>query len=280
MEDIKQIINRSNYLTPSRYISGRIVEYDIKSANISVLRDSNIITQEDYDRLSILPKLEREREIGIREKLDPTLYKSIQEGICEARNKLASFNELNDTSIIRIANDAVYINSNNNLKYLKFGNYIEFRPKSEYNVYCNLKGIIIFCKFEDDGNIHIDIKGLGNSISYHQNYMIYTIMSTITLLERSGVEDSIDYISDICKRYLTLELPIEYYREFNNDSIYRFKHEFALHDDGKVKTFNFGISDFSILDNSYKQCLDINYNYTILRELWSIIFEIYTIRKR
>ena len=26
--------------------------------------------------------------------------------------------------------------------------------------------------------------------------------------------------------------------------------------------------------------IDINYNYTILRELWSILFEIYNLRKR
>ena len=52
--ELIQAISATKYLTPSRYVSGRIVEYDIKSANISVLREYNIITQEDYDLQSEL----------------------------------------------------------------------------------------------------------------------------------------------------------------------------------------------------------------------------------
>jgi hypothetical protein len=265
--ELIQAISATKYLTPSRYVSGRIVEYDIKSANISVLREYDIITQEDYDYLSSLPKILREKEIGIRERNDPELYNKIKNGIIESKVRLAQSNNINIDSIIRVANDAVYINSNIDLSNTKFGNYIEFMHKSEYNVFCNLNGVIIFCSFLDDGNIDIDIKGIGDVLSLHRDYMVYTIMSTITLLERSSINDAIGYLSDICEQYLKRELPVGYYREFNSASLYKV----SLYD------VSYGLYNASDLD---KASIDINYNYTILRELWSILVEIYTLRTK
>ena len=270
MSSLDDTITKQQYLTPSRYISGRIVEYDIKSANISVLRNSNIISQKDYDYLASLPKILREREIGIREKNNPELYTQIQKGIKEAKKNLGSFNRIELDQIIRIANDAVYINSEVDLKYTQFGKYIQFKKKSEYNVFCNLLGVIIFCKFLEDGNIHVDVKGIGKNASLHENYMIYTIMSTITILERSSVEDAIQYLSSICEQYLHRNLPVGYYREFNSGSLYR-----SLYNSYGVVPYGF------INATEYdKNSIDINYNYTILRELWSILVEIYSIRRR
>lgn len=267
--ELRSIISKQNYLTDSRYVSGRIVEYDIKSANISVLRNRNAITQKDYEYLASLPKFLREKEIGLREKEDPSLYTEIQKGIKEAKENLVSFNLINPNQIIRIANDAVYINSNIDLNYLKFGEYIEFRAKSISNVFCNLKGNTIFFTFNDDGNIHIDIKGIGDNIVYHQRYMVYTITSTIALLERSNIQDAIDYLNEIIELYLKLELPAGYYREFNSTSMYR-----SIYKD--INNVPYGLDN--ICDNQ-KGDIDINYNYIMLRELWSILFELYNIRR-
>ncbi len=267
--ELDDIITKQNYLTPSRYVSGRIVEYDIRSANISVLRNSDIISQEDYEYLASLPKILREKEIGLREKEDPTIYTDIQKGIKEAKKNLVNFNKIESDQIIRIANDAVYINSNIDLEYRNFGDFIEFRPKSEYDVFCNLNGVIIFCKF-DDGNIHIDIKGIGDNIRLHHDYMVYTVMSAIALLERSGIEDAIDYVTEICELYVNRSLPVGYYREFNSRSMYKTLYQ-------SMGLYPFGLTDVA---EAEKFDLDINYNYAILRELWSILFEIYTIRRR
>lgn len=272
METTSDIATKQNYLCPSRYLSGRIIEYDLKAANISVLRDKNIIDQDRYIYLSNLPKIQREIEIGLMEKQNYDLYKILQEGICDAKRNLVSFNKIEDDQIVRVANDAVYINSDIDLKYLSFGEFVEFRPKSEYNVYCNLNGILVFCKFLDSGNINLDIKGLDSSntvIEIHKNYMISIIASTIALIERSGIQDAIDYLSEVCARYIRRELPIEFYRELNKECSYRLI--------PMERLFTFGICNISESDKKY---LDINYNYTILRELWSILLEIYSIQKR
>lgn len=263
--NVEDIISKREYLTPSRYISGRITEYDMKSANISVMRDTELISQESYLQLAAMPKIAREREVGLMEKADPTLYTSIAQGIKNAKLDLASFNQLVPEQIVRVANDAVYINSLVDLSHTKFGEFIEFRPKNIYNVYVNLNGKLIFCRFDPDGNIHIDTKCIGKNDILHRDYMIYTIMSTITLLERSGVQDAIDYLYEICEAYLNLKLPVGYYREFNIESLFRGKYIVA----GSQPCFTAVYED-------NKADLDINYNYTILRELWSILLEFYT----
>ena len=94
-------------------------------------------------------------------------------------------------------------------------------------------------------------------------------VSTITLLERSGVLDAIDYIVDICESYLKRELPVGYYREFNSESLYKTNYLVGMNP--------YGLTD---IQEWQKFDIDINYNYTILRELWSILFEIYNLRKR
>lgn len=272
MNELTDIINKQNYITPSRYISGRIIEYDIKAANISILRQKNIISQEQYEYLNNLPKINREIEIGLMEKQDYSIYETLQDGIIEAKHDLISFNKIDEDQIIRIANDAVYINSDIDLKFTKFGDFVEFRNKSEYNVFCKLNNLVIFCKFLDNGDINLDIKGLDKTntvLEIHKNYMASIIVSTIVLLERSGIQSAIDYLSKICENYIKRKLPIEFYREFNNDCVYKLV---------QMNSFaNFGISSVSESDINL---IDISYNYSILRELWSILLEIYSLQKR
>lgn len=270
--NIEEIMMKQNYLHPSRYISGRIVEYDIKSANISTLRMQNIISEEDYIRLSNMPKINREIEIGLMIKNDKEIYNYIQKGIKSAKLALAKANSIDIESICRIANDAVYINSVSNLQRTKFGDYIEFKQKSEFNIMLTLLNVIIFCKFMDDGNIDVDIKGIGDNMDLHQNYMVNAIVSTIVILERSGIEEAINYISTLCEQYVMLRLPIEYYRTFDSNSVYLTKYNNNYYN---LNT-GFGIKECNI--NNLQE-LDINYNYSILRELWSILLEIYNIRR-
>lgn len=272
IDAMSDIAKNMNYLTPSRYISGRIIEYDLKAANISILRDKQIITQDRYEYLLNLPKINREIEIGLMEKDNYSIYEQLQNGIIEAKDNLIKFNKIDDDQIVRIANDAVYINSELNLKYTKFGDFTEFRIKSINNIFCKLNNLIIFCNFLDSGNINIDIKGLDKDnkvLELHKDYMISVIISTIALLERSGIQDAISYLSEICEKYIKRELPVEFYRELNKESSYRL-----------IQMNSFAIFNIDMVSQADINYIDISYNYNILRELWSILFEIYTIRRR
>ena len=274
MNEASKIVKNQNYLSPSRYISGRIIEYDIKAANISSLRQGGFITEEDYQYLAHLPKQQREIEIGLRIKQDPKVYTNIQKGIKWAKEQLVLANNLSEDQIIRVANDAVYINSSTDLPYLQFGEYIHFVPKSVSNIFINLNKTVVLLNFQQDGNINVDIKGIGdNHIHLHENFMINAIVTCIVYIERASIQEAVSYLSELCQHYVRYELPIGYYREFNSFSCYRIKNIF-----GPYNPFNGDSFGADNLNENDKYSLDINYNYSILRELWSILLEIYTLR--
>lgn len=263
-----------NYLAPSRLISGRIVEYDIKAANISCLKQTGYISEEDYNYLSSLPKKEREIEIGLRIKQDPKVYTNIQKGIKWAKEQLIVSNNIQEDQIVRVANDAIYINTLADLPILKFGEYIQFVPKSISTIYINLNKTIVLLNFHQNGNISVDVKGISdNYIPLHENYIINAIVTCIVYIERSSVQEAIYYLSELCQQYVSYQLPIGYYREFNSFSCYRIKNIF-----GQYNPFNGDTFGADNLNEADKYSLDINYNYSVLRELWSILLEIYSLR--
>lgn len=273
--ELESIVKKVSYLTPSRYNSGRIVEYDLKAANISTLRNRNIISEEEYKRLSNLPKLEREKTIGLMIKKDPSIYTEIQKGIIDAKLLLVRNNNLIiPRNIMRVANDAIYINTGIDLQNIKFNDYIEFRQKSQFNCMMIIEKICVFVEFLQDGNLNVDIKGVGeNCLALHQEYMTNIIVSVINFLERFGVEVAIDYLVNFTEQYLNLSLPIGYYREYNSECSYRIKQNIFS---------NYGAT--FVLSDLYefndKRMLDINFNYSIIREIYSILLSIYQRQRR
>lgn len=256
---VKTIASKSNYLTPLRYQSGRIVEYDIRSANISILRTYNAIDENYYNYLKNLPKSDREIEIGLLIQRDKNIYNIISKGIEEHRLMFLEANNIKSEQIIRIANDAIYINTPFDLDNRFFGDYVEFRQKSiSSSILVLSNSIIIFSKYLPNGMIDIDIKGINKNIVYHQDYICSVLGTAIYMLDNCDIYDTMNYINEFIEKYLKLELSIEYYREFNSQSLYR------------IKGSEMGISYMSESDINL---VDITYNYTLLRELWSIIFE-------
>ena len=262
------MINAINYLSPIRYYSGNITEYDIKSANINCLIDAGMISIEEYKKLYKLPKQQREIEVGLMIKENPNIYTTISKKISEAKVYLFENNPIEDEQVLRIANDAVYIASDIQMKNLQYGDYIRFIPKSVSNIYLNLMSIIILIKYLDNGNIDIDVKGISNT-ELHNDFLS-EIVSVILILEKSGIKDAINYLSVFIEKYLHYELPVTFYREFNSFSKYRIN----SNSNYIYNTFDYGI-DATEKD---KYNLDINYNYSILRELFSVLIEIYNIR--
>lgn len=265
------LVSKTEYSNPLRYISGRIIEYDMRAANISCLAEANAISPEQYIFLLNAPKMEREIVIGKAIKTDPHLSTVIRSNIRIFKEELIKANQVQPGSIVRVANDAVYINNPIDLKQTKFGNYIEFKQKSIYNVYIKLNRLVIFSKLLGNGTADIDIKGINDNLAeLHCPYMISAIVTAIMLTERSGISDGLNYISHIIEEYVNLRLPIGFYREFNSNSCYRMKQSTNYHSINSL-----GIS---ILDESYKPLLDIQYNLSVLREFWSILVELYNRR--
>ena len=112
MREENELYKYINYASKRNIcISKKIYEYDIKQANISVLYAQGKLSDYIYKRLSHSDKYSREIYIGkmIAESKDKTIDHSIKMGIQEAKREFIYWNEISEDSIVRIANDALYI---------------------------------------------------------------------------------------------------------------------------------------------------------------------------
>ena len=254
--ELSSLAKQVNYICPDRFVSGQITEYDIKQANINILYKNKLIDEKYYNYLKSCPKIQREIIIGNQIKEDKNKYKVIQNGIKEAKCQLFDANNIKAYEVIRIANDAVYVNRVGSLKYTIFDG-IEFVPKTNSTCYLKLYNILFFIYFGN--NINVDIKGLGEDYSIHQP-MISIIVNIINELQYIGIKQAMKTLSDFIDDYQNKRLDVKYYREMNPEALYR------------VIGNEFFLSTIETLQPE----IDINYNLYILRELSSILYEIYT----
>jgi len=252
---IKDISEAVTYLTPLLYVSGCIREYDIKAANINILLDQNAIDNKQYEYLKSLPKQYREIDVGHLMRQDIAVYNTISDGIKEAKFKLLSENGVDPLSIIRIANDALYINSSIALQTTKF-DHVEFVMKKEYNVMVNLNGVVLFISLFGD-NYDVDVIGINDDMLYAHEKFLSFVCNLVYRIERVGLSDALDYYQEFYQMYINHDLDLEYYREFNSNSCYT-----------TIGAVRYGLWSINNLDN-----IDTGYNLFLLRQLWTILLQ-------
>ena len=262
MEDeIKLLADSVSYETPSNYVSGRITEYDIKSANVSMLKKEGMISDGDYQYLMSLPKNFREQDIGklIRDK-GTEYYNTIANGIKEAKLQFLTRNNISPMSVVRVANDAIYVNSFVDCTHLQVSDTVRFVPKASYNVMMRLNSdVSVYVNIDKD--FEIDVIGINNDLLFlHQPFMEF-ICNLIYNIERVNIHDALKYFNDFYHAYLDKELSIEYYREFNSYSMYR-------HKSGKYL-----LSSVNSIDD-----IDNNYNLYLLRNIFGILITMMNIK--
>ena len=258
----RELYTKENYISPDKYIQGRIVEYDIKSANINCLLNSGVISKEDYDKYNRMTKHDREIAIGnlhnILSGKGINVSGVISDKLREYRYKFVNSNNIEDFEIVRIAKDAMYINRSVDVSYTSFDDNILFRKKMVASSMMNLNGILIFVWYDDRNEINIEVKGLGKNTDSHQNGMLTLIANSIYMIDRISIQDAILYIQDAYRMYIARQLPLDYYREFNSESNF------------KVINSNYSLPSINGLTN-----IDISFNLSIIRELYSIAFNLY-----
>lgn len=273
-QDQEQLASKISYFCNSRFISGRIMEYDIKAANISMLREANMINDDFYQYLLYSDKQYREQFIGMQEKREmeesksrssmegSITYKTIYEGIKQAKLQLFDSNNIQLNEVIRIANDAVYINRPVDLEYTKFGQFIEFKQKIVAESVIKLSSTIILFFWHNQSGLNIEVKGINDyAQSLHQNYMLSVLGSIMLTYERAGVTDAIKFIEQFYDDYINLRLDKEFYRELSPSSLFRIINSgYYLHD----------VSNVDI------HLLDISYNGNLIREFWKILISRYS----
>ena len=228
-----------------------ITEWDIKSANVSLLDYYDLADNDTINRLRNMKKSQREVAVGIMCRNDHELMLKLEKAFDDIINKFIISNKLKDVDIISIKKDSVFVR-NINIVNNVFGP-VEFVNKNVYN------GILLLPKYEFYYNpLKIDVKGINDKVlPLHKNGILKFIQNIMECGNR--YLEVCAYLHDFIEYYKKRELDLDYYREFTTDSAYKVKIG-----DNLVYLDN--------IDESMLMNTDITYNfYNIILETIKII---------
>ena len=227
-------------------IATEITEYDMKDGGYSLCKEYKLLPQKLLDELGELPKKERHIKIGKLQRKDKELSKMLNECFSEARRLFFSHNDLEDSDILSIKKDAIFV-IGKTCSNCDFGK-IHFRGKNVYSSYAYLAD----CEFYYNSMIDtIDIKNINDDVlKKHEKYMTSFIKKMFKHLETSSQEVTLRYLKRFIDNYKNFNQPLGYYREYTKDSVYN--------------VLNREDDDTFIYDNYWDdkiEDLDISFNY-------------------
>lgn len=216
---------RSTYLTKEPLIVQRIFEYDIRSANTSSLRQARKLRSDTLDELEQLPRHDREIRVGLMIAQDKSIGKVIKREITRAKQQLFMVNGVQDDEVLSIKNDAVFI-IGRKLPTYRFG-YMEFKLKNTYSSYLLLENLELYY---DRLNRTVDIKGIKDAIVLdpdHQAGIIRFLVQVMEYLVMDRMDALRRFLIKFTDDYKSMQLPVQYYKELNNENVYRSSMEIA-----------------------------------------------------
>ena len=193
-----------------------IVEWDIRSANTSLMKNYNLASKKLIEKIEKLPKEKREPFVGNMIRKDREFGEKLEKAFDDIIEWFLKANKLDrELDVISIKKDAVFVR-NRSIKTNTTG-AVEFRKKGVYD------GVLILPKYEiyhrADGKLP-DIKGISDSsIHKHKDGMIEFIDGVF-----SEARDKFElqrFLKEYSAAYKEKLLPFDAYREFTSESLYR-----------------------------------------------------------
>lgn len=265
------LYNKINYTANISYLSNTFIyEYDISKCNINVLYTKGVINKSTYDYLYDSERMVRQVYVGKLIRDNPSINDVLKAGIIEAKQMLFEQNAIDDRDVLSIKNDAVFI-INKRLGITKFG-LIEFALKHVYTAYYKIKNMEYYYYYNSMTKEEcLDIKGISDSVlPYHEKHFFQLLKDVFYTVQTSGIEVAVRLLKDAYMDYITLTMPIEYYREFNIESQYHLK--FNTRTGAGFCT--------TIVTDEIKDMIDISHNASILLEIQKILISMYFNKNR
>lgn len=265
------LYDKINYTAGISYLTNNFIyEYDIAKCNINILLTKGVIDKSTYDYLYNSERMVRQVYVGKLISNNPEINDILKSGIIEAKKMLFEANNINDREVLSIKNDAVFI-INRQLQFTKFG-LIEFVPKRIYTSYYKLTNMEYYYYYNAiTKEEYIDIKGISDKkLRLHEEYFLQLLKDIFYSIQVNGPEISMRMLKDAYMEYITMQLPVGYYRMFNVESNYHFKF---------ISAMRTGYNIENILE-SQKNMLDISHNAHILTEMQKILVSIYFNKNR
>ena len=224
--NINELLRSPNYRNKqlTHLYSSNIYEYDVRAANINCLLADGKISEDLYNYLNTSTKQFREVYIGNMIKADKSVYKTIQKVLTECKASLIREFTTPD-NVIRIANDAVFFtNPLTTLpeEYVVMYNDrpITFVRKNIYTSFFTFEKLLIFLNTYSEDFI-VDVIGINNDLLPLHEKFLSIICETVQVKELGDTKTALRIFNDYYNKFINRQLPVEYYREFNDISQYR-----------------------------------------------------------
>lgn len=258
---------KGNYRANVHFVIDNLIrEYDITKANISILRDAGILSEEQYQYFLVCPRMEREVAIGKLQGGNTEVTAILKDGIAQARRCFLEANGISDNEILAIRNDAITVVGTRPISTLAVSDRVHFREDGRYTSYYYL-GMLDFYYFASNMSDaeYITVKGLGElATAVHKDYMLDLLSELFYTAQFDGIPKVIYTLSHVFENYINRRFPVEYYRELNPQSAYKLL---------SMSQFSTFYMDYAL--EPQKPLIDISYNCRILRELNQIYSSIY-----
>lgn len=240
------------YLNKDRpfIINSEIIEWDIKSANLSIIKEYNLLSEDKIEKIEKMNKQNRVVFVGKEMGKDKEFSKTLENSFNLITDEFIKLNQLEeDYDILAIKRDAVFT-INKKPAITKLGKYINFVPKNTYTSFIYIKPYEFY--FTDND---IEIKGLSKNFEdeikpLHQEGILVFLKDVVEIAANTNMnlKKINTYLSEFVKAYKKKELPFDYYREFNASS----KFKYIMYDNEML---------MDNIDDSILGSIDIQYNY-------------------
>ena len=220
-------INFLNHNRPFE-VSSTIVEWDIRRAGISIIKEFSLLPDKLISELENMPKKEADIKIGKMQIRNKEFTKVFNQKFTDVMKDFMDKNGIDmDYDTISIKKDACFV-INKKIMYETFGKYIRFIPKNEYHAFLYLKPYELYFRRNEE----LDIKGLSSIpevrnriINMHKDGILNFIELVIDLAESTqmNLKQLNSFLHEFVKMYKRKELEFDYYREFNVESRFRYQ---------------------------------------------------------
>lgn len=262
-DETKTLLMNPRWTNPTDLYIGEIIEYDMSDGGFSIIKEENLLPASEIRRLGKIPKgFERNEAVGkLKYSKNPDVRdtgKKLEKLFAKYRIIFANSNDVDLHEIFSIKRDAVFLTRYVN--QLEFGNYIIFKEKHKYDIYFLLGQNELVTNFEsrhktyeiyyNTFNDDIAVKGISDEKlgMYHVNGILSLIKKYLRYISKFDYQGATKYIVEVIDDYKFHRLPIDYYREFNDESCYKFQIG--------GKQFATTEADISMIEH-----LDIRYNF-------------------
>lgn len=233
-----------------------IREYDIKSANTSLMSYYGLMPKSDIDMIANMPREEREVTVGKLMRKSREFTDRLEKAFTDIIEEFISSNSLDrEVDIISIKKDAVFVR-NRTVRKTQFGDSVLFRPKGDYGGFIQIPGFEFYWK----SGKGFDVKGISDELLPLHEEGVLEFMDSI-FRESNRTTDLWRFMKEYAGCYKKKELPYAAYRQFDNSS------KFLVHMMGQDVQMD-------MIFESTLEFLDISHNYLhIYLECLKVILE-------